>query len=127
MEPVTVALLTAVLSGLAGTNETAHILVHAREPTVVWVAGEPIALSEGEVRSVAVMIPLAQGRSDHLISVVGSGVTHELRVRAVGKRAVQLHWWIPAVALCLFLFAVSLQRKEQPALQESQSTNSIAS
>ncbi len=110
MESVTVALITAVLSGMAGSNVDAMVALHAPTESIVWVNGEANRLSAGETRIVAVPINLSVGRSNQHITVVTESVTHELSVATIGERPVNLRWWIPLSTLPLILLSVRVSR-----------------
>jgi hypothetical protein len=110
LDPVTVALVTSVVSGLAGTNATALVAMHASEPSIVWIAGEAVALGAHETRTIAVPVSLAAGRSSVILPVTSGGVTYNVRVASVGKREARLLWWLPLSILPLALTSVRVRR-----------------
>ena len=110
MEPLTVALVTAVLSGMAGTNASALMLIHAPEPSIVWVEGAALQFGANQTRTVPILIPLGEGSDTVPIRIVTEGVTHELTVKTVGEIEPPLHWWLPLCALPLALLSVRVRR-----------------
>jgi hypothetical protein len=122
LDPLTVALVTSVVSGIAGTNATALVALHASEPSVVWVAGEAVALGAHETRTIAVPVALAAGRSSTTIPVTSGGVTYYVRVATVGRREARLFWWLPLSILPLALTSVRVRRVAGSSETESAGT-----
>lgn len=110
MEPLVIGLLAAVLSGAAGEEIEATVLIYAPHAQTVMIDGKELSVVKGP-NSIKVPVHVEAGTHEKSITVESESVTYTLPLTVVGKRRVSPWWSLTALPVLAVLLTLRVRRR----------------